>query len=72
MMTRQPITRVLRRANSLAKRRHKVTIYVPVANNVYYDGMSYRVRVTRDYVRTSANFDRISDAIKFRNQIRNI
>jgi len=68
-MTRQPIHRVLRRANSLAKRRHKVTIYVPVADNVYYDGMSYRVRVTRDYVRTSANFNKISDAIKFRNKL---
>ena len=68
-MTRQPIRRVLRRANSLAKRRHKVTIYVPVADNVYYDGMSYRVRVTRDYVRTSANFTSITKAIRFRNKI---
>lgn len=70
-MTRQPISRVLRRAHRLAMRRHKVTIYVPVADNVYYDGMSYRVRVTRDYVRTSANFKTISEAIKFRNQLRN-
>lgn len=71
-MTRQPIRRVLRRAHSLAMRRHTVTIYVPVANNVYYDGMSYRVRVTQDYVRTSANFKKISDAIKFRNHLKTI
>ena len=47
-MTRQPITRVLRRANSLAKRRHKVTIYVPVANNVYYDGRVFRATTLPD------------------------
>ena len=71
-MTRQPNYKVLRKANSLAIRRYPYTIYVPVANNVYYDGISYRVRVTRDYVRTSANFNKISDAIKFRNELRTI
>ena len=68
-MTRKPIRRVLRRANALAKRRHNVTIYVPVADNVYYDGMSYRVRVTKDYKRTSRNFTSITKAIRFRNEL---
>ena len=32
------------------------TTYVPVATNIYFDGNSYRVRVTRNGKRTSQNF----------------
>jgi hypothetical protein len=68
-MTHLPIKKVLAKANSLAKRRYSVTIYVPVAPNVYYDGTSYRVRVTYDYLRTSKNFHKIKDALRFRNSL---
>ena len=43
------------------------TTYVPVATNVYFDGNSYRVRVTRNGKRTSKNFTSKRNAISFRN-----
>jgi hypothetical protein len=64
-----PIHKILARAKSLAKRRHSVTIYVKVAKNVYYDGTSYRVRVTNDYERTSKNFRKLHKALKFRDKL---
>ena len=45
------------------------TTYVPVATNVYYDGNSYRVRVTRNGKRTSKNFTSKRKAITFRNTL---
>lgn len=57
-----------RKAN--ARRRHSTTMYVPVGDNIYYDGYSYRVRVTRDGNRTSENFDSIKDAVRFRNNLK--
>ena len=45
------------------------TTYVPVATNVYYDGNSYRVRVTRNGERTSRNFTSKRKAIQFRNTL---
>jgi len=56
-----------RKAN--ARKRHSMTMYVKVANNVYYDGYSFRVRVTKDYTRTSRNFPCIGDAIRFRDSL---
>lgn len=57
-----------RKAN--ARKRHSMTMYVKVDNNVYYDGYSFRVRVTQDYVRTSKNFSCIGDAVRFRDNLR--
>lgn len=42
------------------------TTYVAVSHNIYYDGTSYRVRVTRDNVRTSKNFSSKRKAMEFR------
>lgn len=53
-----------------ARRRHSTTMYVPVADNVYYDGYSFRVRVTKNKKRTSVNFKHINDAVRFRNKLR--
>ncbi len=58
-------------ARALALRRKTLTIYVPVDNNIYFDGLSYRVRVTRDGVRTSKNFDDKKHALKFRDRLLN-
>lgn len=69
-MKRLPIHKVQEKARALARRRHSVTMYVPVADNVYYDGYSYRVRVTQNYERVSANFHNITSAIKFRNELK--
>lgn len=42
------------------------TVYIPVYHNIYHDGSGFRVRVTRDKVRTSKNFQSLREAVKFR------
>lgn len=49
-------------------RRTKST-YVPVSSNVYFDGSSYRVRVSVDGTKYSKNFSSKRSAIQFRNQL---
>ena len=64
-----------KKARALALRRHSQTIYVPVDDNIYFDGLSYRVRVTRNGVRTSKNFNasnsnkELKNALKFRDHL---
>lgn len=70
-MKQLPLYKVKEKAKAQARRRYSVTMYVPVANNVYYDGYSYRVRVTNNYERTSKNFRKIKKAIKFRDKLKN-
>jgi hypothetical protein len=67
-----PNSKVLRTARKLALDRTSRTIYVPVDENIYFNGMSYRVRVTRDGLRTSKNFHSRKKAVKFRNQLFNL
>ena len=50
-------------------RRTPVTTYVPVSNNIYFDGTSYRVRVINQGVRTSRNFSSKRAAVTFRNKL---
>ena len=63
------VNEVIERTIDHAIKRNTVTVYAPITKNVYYDGYSYRVRVTRDYNRTSVNFPKIKDALKFRNKL---
>ena len=56
-------------ARSQALRRNTITIYVPVDDNIYFDGLSYRVRVTRNGERTSKNFKHKKPAQKFRDRL---
>jgi hypothetical protein len=51
-----------------AARRTKTT-YVPVSNNVYFDGSSYRVRASVNGSKVSKNFSNKRTAITFRNQL---
>jgi hypothetical protein len=51
-----------------AARRTKTT-YVPVSNNVYFDGSSYRVRASVNGSKISKNFSNKRTAITFRNQL---
>ena len=51
-----------------AARRTKTT-YVPVSNNVYFDGSSYRVRASVNGNKISKNFSNKRTAITFRNQL---
>lgn len=50
-------------------RRTTKTTYVPVSNNVYHDGSSYRVRVSVNGTKYSKNFSNKKTAITFRNQL---
>jgi hypothetical protein len=51
------------------KTRRTKTTYVPVSNNVYHDGSSYRVRVSINGTKYSKNFSNKKTAITFRNQL---
>ena len=50
-------------------RRTPKTTYVPVSNNVYHDGSSYRVLVSVNGTKYSKNFSNKKTAITFRNQL---
>ena len=50
-------------------RRTPKTTYVPVSNNVYHDGSSYRVRVSVNGTKYSKNFSSKRNAITYRNQL---
>jgi hypothetical protein len=50
-------------------RRTPRTTYVPVSNNVYHDGSSYRVRVSVNGTKYSKNFSNKKTAITYRNQL---
>jgi len=64
---------VIKRTIDFAEKRSErffISIYAPITKNIYFDGHSYRVRVTRDYNRTSVNFPKIKDALKFRDKLK--
>jgi hypothetical protein len=47
----------------------QVTTYVPIADNIYHDGYSYRVRVKVQGQTVSKNFSNKRKAIAFRNEL---
>ena len=50
-------------------RRQTVTTYVPVSDNIYHDGSSYRVRVRVNGETVSKNFSNKRKAISYRNEL---
>jgi hypothetical protein len=52
-------------------RRNQVTTYVPIADNIYHDGSSYRVRVRVEGETVSKNFSNKKKALQFRNILLN-
>ena len=50
-------------------RRQTVTTYVPIADNIYHDGSSYRVRVRVNGETVSKNFSNKRKAITYRNEL---
>jgi hypothetical protein len=46
-----------------------VTTYVPVSHHIYYDGFSYRVRVSVNGTRYSQNFSSKKKAFAFRKSL---
>jgi hypothetical protein len=53
-------------------RRTTVTTYVPIADNIYHDGSSYRVRVSVNGTKYSKNFSSKRKAVTYRNELRNM
>jgi hypothetical protein len=51
-------------------RRTTATTYVPVSDNIYHDGSSYRVRVSIEGVKFSKNFSSKRKAVQYRNELR--
>lgn len=68
-MRKTSTTKVTSRPGSRTATRTRRTTYVAVTNNVYYDGTSYRVRVSKDGVKYSKNFSSKKNAITYRNQM---
>lgn len=62
------LSKIKKLARSLSLKRNTKTIYIPVDNNIYFDGLSYRVRIRMNNTMTSKNFRSHRDAINFRNQ----
>jgi hypothetical protein len=52
-----------------ANKRQTVTTYVPVSDNIYHDGSSYRVRVSINGTKFSKNFSNKRKAISYRNEL---
>lgn len=50
-------------------KRQTVTTYVPVSDNIYHDGSSYRVRVSINGTKYSKNFSNKRKAITYRNEL---
>lgn len=71
-MKRLTVQKILSKANSLKKRRNSKTIYVPVDDNMYYDGTSYRVRVSINGTKFSKNFKSIKTALNYKNNLINL
>jgi hypothetical protein len=49
--------------------RTTLTTYVPVSDNIYHDGTSYRVRVVKNGNKISKNFSSKRKAVQFRNEL---
>ena len=61
---------IRKKARAQMLRRDTKTVYVPVVDNIYFDGLSYRVRVTRNGIRKSLNWSNKNDAVWCRNELR--
>lgn len=64
----------MRKTNSRMKKsvratKKQKTVYVPISSNIYFDGHSYRVRVSFNGTRISQNFSSKRKATTFRNTV---
>jgi len=68
------MTKTSSKKTSMKKSTKKVarvtlTTYVPVTDNIYHDGTSYRVRVVKNGNKISKNFSSKRKAVQFRNEL---
>jgi hypothetical protein len=59
------------KAKKTAPRTTSNTSYQAVSKNIYFDGTSYRVRVSVNGTKHSKNFSSKRNAIQYRNQLLN-
>jgi len=57
------------RAKGITRKTSTVTTYVPVSNNIYFDGFSYRVRASVNGTKYSRNFSSKKKAYAFRKEL---
>jgi len=57
------------RTKGTTRKTSTVTTYVPVSNNIYFDGFSYRVRVSVNGTKYSRNFSSKKKAYAFRKEL---
>ena len=62
-------TTTSRMRKSAKTRRTQKTVYQAITNNVYFDGTSYRVRISVKGKRISQNFSSKRKAVMFRNTV---
>jgi len=63
-------TKVKRRTGSnVTKTTTRRTNYEPISNNIYFDGTSYRVRVSKNKVKFSKNFSSKRQAFAYRKSL---
>ena len=48
---------------------NQTPVYKSITDNIYHDGTSYRVRVSKNKVKYSKNFSNKKKAIEYRNSI---
>jgi hypothetical protein len=56
-------------AKAKQTRKETVATYVPITDNIYHDGYSYRVRVSVNGTKYSRNFTNKRKAVQFRNEL---
>jgi len=54
--------------NRSTRAKTRASVYEPVSRNIYFDGFSYRVRISVDGVKQSRNFSSKKAATAFRRQ----
>jgi len=57
------------RTKGMTRKTGSVTTYVPVSNNIYFDGFSYRVRASVNGTKISRNFSSKKKAYAFRKEL---
>ncbi len=62
-----PIERLDKIKKSLFLKRNTHTVYIPITDHIYHDGLSFRVRFQKNKIKYSKNFSSFSDAFNYKN-----
>lgn len=62
-------TKTMKSSRTKGTSKTTVTTYVPVSDNIYHDGFSYRVRASVNGTKYSKNFSSKKKAVQYRNEL---